>query len=192
MLHINQGIPFTRYAEDPVVNLIQGDHLEIYYNSWLLKDNLLSGRNPFANPYPFNYGQEKIFHPQITLLSFLMLSSSPFGEIVSYNLWVFLSFTFAGLSAFLLIRFYTGDRLASLVGGLIFSLAPYRYAQLGGHTTGFLFFLVPLVVFFLEKALQRGSGRYGFLAGLTIFSLGLVRIPSLLLSDVILRGLISR
>ena len=171
MNYINQGIPFTRYAEDPVVNLIQGDHLEIYYNSWLLKDNLLSGRNPFANPYPFNYGREKTFHPQITLLSFLMLLSSPLGAIASYNLWVLLSFPLAGLAAFLLVHCHTGDRWAALIGGLIFSLAPHRYAQLGGHTTGFLFFLVPLAVFFLEKALQRGSVSYGVGSGLAVFFL---------------------
>lgn len=179
ILYFNEGMPYTHSPAEghEVVSLAQGDYLQLYYKLWLFKDSVL-GQTPFlSDPYQFNVGEEKAFSTQSLPLSVFFFLLSVFGGNFAYNSLVILSFTLSGLAMYLLTKFYTRDRFSALLGGVIFALAPYRLAQvLGGHPNGFLFFLLPLTVYFLEVSLSRGSVKYGIFSGLCVLSLAFLEL----------------
>jgi hypothetical protein len=179
ILHFNQGMPYTHSPAEgyEVVPLVQGDHLQLYYKFWLFKDSVLGKTPLFSDPYHFNITEKKEFEfaTQFLPLSFFFLLLSIFGDNFAYNSLVVLSFTFAGLAMYLLVKFYTKDKFSAFLGGLIFTLAPFRLAQLlGGHPNGFLFFLIPLTIYFFELSLSRKSIKYALFFGISLFSLALL------------------
>lgn len=178
--YFTKGMPYSHYAGKgyEVVPLIQGDYLHLYYKMWLFKD-AVCGQTPFfSDPYQFNINDTtKAFSTQFLPLSFIFTIFSCFGMNFAYNVLVILSFVLAGVSMYLLVRFYTQRDFPAFIGGLIFSLAPFRLAQLlGGHPNGFLFFLIPLTVYFLEMAFLKRSVKYSIFSGLCIFSLALMEL----------------
>ena len=179
IFHFTNGMPYTHYATQgyEVVPLIAGDYLQLYYKLWLFKD-AVCGQTPFfCDPYQFNISDVSRFSTQFLPLSFLFLIFSCFGLIFAYNALIILSFVLAGVSMYLLVKFYTRRNFPAFVGGVIFSLVPYRLAQLlGGHPYGFLLFLIPLAIYFLEMAFLKRSIRYSIFSGLCIFSLALMEL----------------
>ena len=59
---------------------------------------------------------------------------------------------------------------AALVGGLAYTLAPYRVAQSAGHLRGPISILIPLALWAFERA-RRGSRWWLVLAGAAIGSI---------------------
>jgi hypothetical protein len=179
VLYFNKGMAYTHSPAKgyEVVSLAQGDYLQFYYKLWLFKDSVLGPTPLFSDPYQFSISEEKTFSTQSLPLSFFFLIFSAFGGNFAYNSLVILSFTLSGLAMYLLVKFYTEDRLSAFLGGLIFALAPYRLAQvLGGHPNGFLFFLIPLAIYFLEISLSKKSVKYGIFSGLSILSLAFLEL----------------
>lgn len=170
--YFNKGIIYTHYPPDgyEVVPLVQGDHLHLYYFFWLFKDTVLNGGSFFVDPYQFSYDGEREYFLQIHIYPILFSLLSPLGDIFAFNSLVILSFIFAGGSAYLLVKFYTKNIPAAIIGGIIFTLSPYRLGQLGGHANAFLSFLIPLLFYLIEMALARRSLFYGALAGITFFA----------------------
>ena len=104
--YFNNAIPYTRFPApgQKIQYMRMGDHLSLYYNFWLLKDNLIHFRNPFSDPYQFYYWGKKFFNPQIGLFSVLFTIFSPIGNIPSFNLVFMLTFLLAGGATFLWLR----------------------------------------------------------------------------------------
>jgi hypothetical protein len=166
------------------VPLMPGDHLQSYYWFWLLKDNLWGHSHLFTNPYEFNgpTGPLSTVYANFpfSLLYILLL---PLGNIGAYNGLIFLSFLFSGLSMFLLSRIWTEDPLASLLAGLIFAAVPFRVSHLaGGQLFGYVIFLLPLCLYFIERTLEKGYWIYGGAAGCCLILLSLMESHAAYLS----------
>jgi hypothetical protein len=136
---------------------------------------------------------EALYHPLGTSLAsqdltlVQTLAAAPltlaYGPVVAFNALVLCSFWLAGVAAALWIRALTGDAAAGLLGGAIYSFAPYHLLyipQLGMAAIGFLpLFLLADLDFTRAPGLRRaaqaglmlavvglGAWYYGVCAGL--------------------------
>ena len=168
--HFDQAIPYIRFPVPghEIQRMNMGDHLNLYYNFWLLKDNLLHFRNPFSDPYQFYYWGKRFFNPQIALFSFLFTVFSPLGDVIAFNLVFLLSFVLAGGFTFLWLRRTGISFLPSLAGGMIVALAPHRLSQMCGHINGLFYFALPMLLFFAEGMARSSKKRYPILVGITL------------------------
>jgi hypothetical protein len=181
--HLTETIPYVLLPEEnaELLPLVAGDHLQTYYWFWLFKDNLI-GQSPFfSNPYEFHFGGRYLQHGYaqfpVSILFFLL---SVFGNVPAHNLLILLTYVFSGLSVYYLVRSWGLSAVPSFIGGLVFALAPSRQTQLlAGHINGYVWFLIPLTLYFFEKGYR--AQRYGpiVLSGLCILCLGMVE-PHLL------------
>ena len=181
--HFTQAIPYVFLPEGraELLPLVSGDHLQTYYWFWLFKDNVLGASPLFSNPYEFNVGGTHIPHGYAQFpVSILFLILSVFGNVPAHNLLILLTYILSGMALYSLLRLWGISRFPALAGGLIFCLAPSRQTQLlSGHINGYVWFLIPLTLYWFEKGFQ--AKRYGtiVLSGLCILALGLVE-PHLL------------
>lgn len=176
ILYFNTGIPYAPFSGGDIPLLRTGDHLQVYYWFWLLKDNLFGGSALFSNPYEFNMIAKQVYQGyHMFPFSLLFLVFTPFGNIFAYNATIILSFILAGTFMYLLTKFYTGNRVAAFFSALIFTLAPFRLSQIfSGHLNGFIFFFFPLIIYLLEVSIKKARLIYAVFAGLSIFSLSLM------------------
>ena len=192
VLHFTETIPYVLLPEKntELLPLVAGDHLQTYYWFWLFKDNLIGQSAFFSNPYEFHIGGRYLQHGYaqfpVSVLFFLL---SVFGNVPAHNLLILLTYVFSGLSLYYLVRIWGLSALPSFIGGLVFALAPGRQTQLlAGHINGYVWFLIPLTLYFFEKGYR--VQRYGpiVLSGLCILSLGMVE-PHLLYFFLLFLGL---
>ena len=178
VLHITKAIPYVLLPEEnaELMPLVAGDHLQTYYWFWLFKDNLIGQSALFSNPYEFHIGGSYLQHGYaqfpVSILFFLL---SVFGNVPAHNLLILLTYVFSGLSVHYLVRIWGLSALPSFIGGLVFALAPSRQTQLlAGHINGYVWFLIPLTLYFFERGYR--AQRYGslVLSGLCILGLGMV------------------
>ena len=175
--HFTQAIPYVFLPESQaeLLPLVSGDHLQTYYWFWLFKDNVLGASPLFSNPYEFNIGGTHIQHGYAQFpVSILFLILSVFGNVPAHNLLILLTYIFSGMALHYLLRLWGISLFPALVGGLIFCLAPSRQTQLlSGHINGYVWFLIPLTLYWFEKGFQ--AKRYGYivLSGFCILVLGL-------------------
>jgi hypothetical protein len=183
VLHFTEAIPYVLLPEEnaELLPLVAGDHLQAYYWFWLFKDNLIGQSAFFSNPYEFHIGGRYLQHGYaqfpVSILFFLL---SVFGNVPAHNLLILLTYIFSGLSVYYLVRIWGLSAWPSFIGGLVFALAPSRQTQLlAGHINGYVWFLIPLTLYFFEKGYR--AQRYGpiVLSGLCILCLGMVE-PHLL------------
>ncbi len=178
ILYFSRGMPYAQVPAEgyEIVPIIQGDHLQFYYYLWLGKDALL-GRTPlFRNPYEFSVGESKApFTTQLFPLSLLFSMLSLGGNFFAYNSLVILCIMFCGVAGYYLVKFYVGEKLPAILGGVILSFAPFRMGQLlGGHLNGFMIFLVPLTIYLYELTFEKRRVRYAVLAGICLFLFAIV------------------
>ncbi len=158
------------------VPLMPGDYLQTYYWFWLLPDNLWGGSSLFTNPYEFNgpTGPMSAVYANFPF-SLLYILFLPLGSIGAYNSLILLSFLFSGLAMYLLAKTWTKDFWASLLCGLIFAVVPFRVSHIaGGQIFGYVIFLLPLCLYFVELTLEKGGWIYGGAAGLCIVLMALM------------------
>ena len=130
-----------------------GDHLQAAYQLWLPGHQLESAAAPWLDPYSFQPAvEERVnfagwpfglpFWPLERLL----------GAVGGWNAFVLLSYAGAGLLAFLWLEALGLPRLPAFAGGMLFTLAPYRAAQLSaGHLLAPISMLLPLALWAVEK-----------------------------------------
>ncbi|VAX22765.1 hypothetical protein MNBD_NITROSPINAE04-70 [hydrothermal vent metagenome] len=170
-----EGIPYAYYPDPArkILYMLHGDHLQAYYHIGLLKLAVTGAIEWFSNPFEF----ATIFTPFRETTYFLPISIFylPFSfisEPMAYNILVILSFGLCGLSMYLWVYQLTGSRLPALAGGFVFNFVPVRFVELlGGHPAGHAIFLVPLTLFFFDRAVSRRSAAYSAYGGLSAFAL---------------------
>jgi hypothetical protein len=130
-----------------------GDHLQAVWQLWLPGHQLARGEEPWRDPYSFQPEVEQrlnfagwpfgvVFGPLHGL----------FGTVAAWNVFVLLGYLGAGGLAFLWLRSLGMGVGASLVGGLVFALAPYRAVQAGaGHLLAWISMLLPLSFWAWER-----------------------------------------
>lgn len=165
------------------VPLMPGDHLQTYYWFWLLSDNLFGHSAFYTNPYEFNgpLGPMSAVYANFPF-SLLYVALLFLGPIGAYNGLILLSFLLSGSAMFLLARIWTKDLWASLMAGLIFAVIPYRVSHIaGGQLYGYVIFLLPLCLYFVERTLTSGRWLYGAASGLCLVLMSLMDPHSSLL-----------
>jgi uncharacterized protein YneF (UPF0154 family) len=129
---------------------------------------------PFAiahhlNPFTTNY----IWNPQgysmawatsvptlAVLLAPLTLLASP---EISFNLLALISLPLSALTCFWLLYYLTRRYFASLLAGCLFGFSSYQYAQLLGHPSLYVTFLVPLMILLFVLRLNERIGKKLFI-----------------------------
>jgi len=164
--YLDKGFAYTSTPTqgNEVVPFKEGDPVQLYYHFWMAWDYLNGGPGPFfRDPYEFKTGGESVgvFTTRRLLISILFVLMAPFGTVFAFNALILLSITLSGFMAFLLARLYTDRIIPSLLAGIIYSCFPFALAQiLGGHTNGFVLFLVPFILWCFEKGFSTGKKRY--------------------------------
>jgi hypothetical protein len=104
---------------------------------------------------------DAILLPGIVLAPLFWAGTSP---VITYNVALFSAFTLSGLTAFSLARLVTGDVRASLVAGVIYAFAPYRFTHYM-HLELQLVFWIPPLLFIIHRSLPVATVRDGVLFG---------------------------
>jgi hypothetical protein len=149
------GDRFLGYGVAREGRVTPGDHLQTIYNLWLPGHQLARGHAPWLDPYSF----------QPELPERVNLAGWPFaavfgpleaglGAVAGWNVFVLLSYVGAGGFAALWLRALGLPLGATLAGGLVFALAPYRVAQSTGHLLGPISILLPLALYGVERRLS--------------------------------------
>ncbi len=176
--YLTRGLPYTHFPQPgyEVVERFPADYLQFYYHLWLLQDGLFGPTPLLRDPYEFAWdGPQPGWKTYFVPTSLLFVALSPFGTYVAYNGFVLLSFGLSGLAMLLLAREVAGPGLPAVLAGVVFALAPYRYAVLlGGHPAGSSFYLVPLVFLGIELTIRTGSRAWSLTAGAATVSVALV------------------
>jgi len=153
---------YLAWGERPAGRVSPGDHLQVGYQLWLVGHQLERREPPWRDPYSFRPEAE----PRPSYAGWpLGLAYWPLervlGGVRAWNALVLLAFVACGgLTAAWLLELGL-PRAASLAGGVVFALAPYRVAQSTEHLLGLIAFLIPLALLGLERGKR---GRYGWLA----------------------------
>ncbi len=172
--YLNQGFPYT-FSPTPgneVIPFQQSDSVQQFYHFWMAWDYVTGGPGPFfADPYEFKMEPHTppVFTTRRLLISLLYLVLAPLGTVFAFNALLILTLTASCFFAFLLAKQYTGKYFPSIVAGFIFGLSPFALAQsMGGHTNGYLLFLIPFTFFYLEKGIQTNKIIYYLLTTLAL------------------------
>ncbi len=113
-----------------------GDTNIFVWNLWWMKKALTElHTNPLWTNYIFYPdGVSLVFHTLVPFNGLLGIPLQAFmGIVTANNLIILLSFVLSGYGAYLLIRHLVTDRLSALIGGMIFTFCPYKFAHLLGH-----------------------------------------------------------
>lgn len=150
-----------------------GDNAYFYWEYWWFKHALLDlHMSPFVDhelyyPVGLELARDEMM-PANTLLGLPFTIS--FGPAVAYNVMLLLTFPLSGYAVFRIIEEVTGSRLAALVGGLAFAIAPFRIIRLSGHpnllTTQWLAFCLLFVERFFHSRRWLDGALAGFFFGL--------------------------
>ena len=92
--------------------------------------------------------------------------------VLVYNLLIFTAFIASALGAFLLVRDLTGSSAAGLLGGVVFSFAPFRFDHYV-HLELLWAQWIPLTLWMLHRTIQSGRWRDGLLTGVCFALQGL-------------------
>ncbi|MBI5033465.1 MAG: hypothetical protein HZB51_23330 [Chloroflexi bacterium] len=158
VLHLTDQIPGS-----------PGDNLYFFWEIWWFKRALFELQvSPFVNhevyyPVGLELARDEMTPANTILgLPFTLLA----GPVVSYNLLALSSFILSGYAAYQLIFQLTRNRLIALIGGIAFSIIPYRMMRFFGHlnllTTQWLVF----TLIFTDRLLLFRRVRDGVLAGI--------------------------
>jgi hypothetical protein len=136
-----------------------GDHLQIAYYLWLWSHALVTGAHfPWVDPYQFALTGHTTL--QVTGWPLILVSlpvEAVAGPIAAFNAVVISALVAAAGCAYLLGRALGLPRPAALVTGFAYAFAPFRLIQ-SGHIGAMLGFLLPLILYFAERAI-RGKGN---------------------------------
>src|SRR5262245_32273332 len=156
-----------------------GDHLQAVYRFWLVGHQLANGAAPWQDPYSF----QPLAEPQT------ILAGWPFGllywplgalvgPVVAWNLLLLGTIVAAGLLTYLWLRALDLGPWAAAIGGLAFSVAPYRLDQsASGHLLGWAALFIPLSLLGIERArvasTQRRAHGWGAVTASALVSIAL-------------------
>ena len=151
------------------------------------------GLNPFISNYVwFPHGDNMTWHtsvPSAALLSFPITVLG--GAVLSYNLLTLMAPVLSAWTAFLLVRYLTGDWAAALVGGYLFGFSSYENGQLLGHLNLDLTFLIPIAILLCIRRVQGQLGRAGFVTALAVTLLVQLGLSSEILATLCFLGAIT-
>jgi len=167
-LALGMTLPLAAHLRDGVLGP-PGDNFEYLYKLWWFKHALVErGVSPFFNPdvfYPHGYALA-LHEMSLAHIALGMPLTLLWGEVVSYNLLVLLSFVLSCFGAYLLVYQLTRQRIAGLLCGVAYAFCSYRMAHVGaGHLNLLGSQWLPLLLLSLEGLLQNPKPRWAVLTG---------------------------
>lgn len=139
------------------------DNLQDFWNSWYVAV-AADYRHFFSTtlirfPEGTSLSYHSFAYPQVFAVAVLarLFGSSHAMLLALHNLTLLASFPLAGTGAFLLLRRFTADMLASLVGGYVFAFSPWHVQQVMHHAHVSEIGFIPFFVFAYLEAVQRKS-----------------------------------
>lgn len=115
----------------------RGDIFSMIWYFWWQKYALAHGLtigfcNMIAAPFGVSFINWPAFlQPALTYPALLLTTLS--GEVFTYNALLIATFVIAAVTMYYLVYYFTRNRLASLVAGIIFSFSPYHLMHAKGH-----------------------------------------------------------
>jgi hypothetical protein len=136
--------------------------------------NLLRGQGFFSGTIDlFKRAEFNI----VTLYSYFFLM---FGRVAGYNLLFFTSFILSGLGAYLLAYYFTKNKPASIIAGIIFAFSPFHIHNSLSTNVGTMHQeWLPFFALYLFKFFENFSFKNFSLAGLFLLLIGFTEHQSL-------------
>ncbi len=121
-----------------------------------------------ASPFGVDYSQ----FPRVVSIANLAINcfSLIFDEIIAYNLVLLCSFAFSAIAMYFLVYYFTKDKIASAVAGMIFSFCPNHLMQGAIHLSLAYTMWIPLYTLFLFALVKNRTYKNAISCGL-LFSL---------------------
>ena len=147
-----------------------GDNFEYLYKlAWFKRALFDLHASPWFTPdvfYPQGY-HVALHEMSLTNVALGMPLTVLWGETVSYNALILLSFVLSGFGAYLLVFRLTRERLAGLLSGVAYAYCAYRMAHLGaGHLNLLGTQWLPFLFLCLEQTLRSRKVLPAALVGL--------------------------
>ena len=174
--YLTSGIPLAARKHLPVDarTMVAGDHLQLHYNFWLLKD-MLFGETPLLyDVYEFNSGDDtETYRPKAYYLPFSFvyaLLSFGVGNAAAWNITGFLTMWLTFFCAWRLAARYSETEWVPCVAALIAITLPIHWHYLcGGSPTGYSMMWIPILWYGLDRAVRDESRAGGLIAGIALF-----------------------
>jgi len=146
------GSHFLAAAHESSGEAVPGDHLQTGWSLWLFGHQLGHARAFWLDPYSFQpeIAPRVNFQGLVFGLPYWPLFAV-LGAVLAWNAFTLLTYVAAGGATYAWLRALDLPRGAALVGGLAFTLAPYRVAQSTGHLLGPISLFLPLALLAIEK-----------------------------------------
>ncbi len=152
-----------------------GDALGAVWHLWWLKYAHLHRLSPetchlIAYPYGVNFAYAATRH--FLWESLLLPVSLKFGEVFAYNFSVLPSFFLSAIIAYYLVYYFTKNKLASLIAGIIYAFCPFHFTHSYQHLTLANIQWIPLfflALFNLDERRTYGSAILAALAFSLVF-----------------------
>jgi hypothetical protein len=113
-----------------------------------------------------------------------------FGPIASYNVIAILGPALGSLSAYLLCRRLTGDRVAAFLGGYVYGFSCYEFARLIGHLDLAVTFVFPLFTVLVIDRIRGAVSRRRYVVSAAALFLLQAGLSTELLADGFGLGLV--
>ncbi len=176
--YLRTGIPYVQVPEKHhrVAAMQPGDHLQIYYQFWTACDYLRTGGDFFHDPYEFACRGAQVRMSRMLFFSLVFtFYALCLGPVAAYNLLAMTAVFLSGLMAFLLARRLRRGTGPALVAGIVYACLPFETGQLlGGHTNGFVAWMMPALFLGILACMETGRVRYAALCLPLLFSYALV------------------
>lgn len=178
--------PLLRYATEGIPSssanieagnkraMISGDHLQFLYHLWLGKDTFTGNTPWFYNLYEFNTGDDEArreVRPYYLPFSLFFMAGSISGnQAVGWNVAIAITMWLTYLFSWLLSRAYCRDEFVAALLALFPLIIPFPWIVLmGGSPTGFSMMWVPLLLYGVDRWIDRRSIIGAALIGGVIF-----------------------
>ncbi len=185
--------PLVTNLDNSLIGRPEGDSFEMMWLIWWLKKTVFSPTLSAAT-IPL------LFHPHGLTLSLINTQigahilalpfAAAYGAVPAYNIAMIMSLALSGVTAYFLGLNLTGNKLASVVCGLVWAFFPNKMGHaLSGHLYQVAVFWIPLYVLYLLRALDRPTLSSGVVVGVfavLVASVHLVHVAYFLLPVTIL------
>ncbi len=168
-------LPFSLHLSDNVLGIPVDNLLNAYIMAW--------DAHALVN-HPTALFDANFNHPSRDTLAFsehlfalgvlsIPLRAASKNPILAHNLILLVCFALSGYTMYLLAKYLTANRAAALLAGFLFAFAPYHFSTIV-HIHVTLYFLHPLVLFFLIRYFEEVRKRFLLGFGLTFLTQALL------------------
>lgn len=154
--------PLILYLNSRIPGVQSSDNFAYLWKMYWFKHAIIDLRqSPLFAPhifYPkgFNFAQDEATF--VNTLGLLPVTWA-FGEIVSLNIAVLLSFMLSGFGMYLFARELTNSIWAGVFAGVVFAFSPYHFARAFQHLNLATIQWIPFAFLFLERLINKPNRK---------------------------------